>query len=99
MSRPYPSQTPLPFPKKLNLNLENYLANYYLFRSFQRNISCGTVTHLPIPRHTFKDTIVGGDHYFEYRLNSKACPVVTVTFFCSFTIDLPIPCTDTSNSS
>ena len=99
MSRPYPSETPLPFPKKLKLNLENYLANYYLFRSFQRNFSCGTVTHLPVPRYAFEDTIVGGDHYFEYRLKGKARLVITVTFFCSFAIDLPTPTLASSTSS
>jgi hypothetical protein len=73
------------------LNLTSQLTNYSLLRSFQLNFSKDTLTHLPVYRPAFNNTLVAGDHYFEFRVPGIPYPVISVTFYCSPNITIPIP--------
>jgi hypothetical protein len=52
------------------LNLTTHLTNYLLLRSFQKNFSKDALTHIPVYRPAFNNTLVAGDHYFEFRVLS-----------------------------
>jgi hypothetical protein len=73
------------------LNLTTHLTNYLLLRSFQLNFSKEALTHLPVYRPAFNKTLVAGDHYFKFRVPGIPYPVISVTFYCSPNITIPIP--------
>jgi hypothetical protein len=75
------------------LNLTSHLTNYLLLRSFQLNFSKDTLTHIPVYRPAFNNTLVAGDHHFEFRVPGIPYPVISVTFYCSPNITIPIPLT------
>jgi hypothetical protein len=88
--------TPLSAPP---LNLTTHLTNYLLLRSFQLNFSQDGLTHLPVYRPAFENTLVAGDHYFEYRVKGIPYPVISLTFYCSPNITLPLPLTSSCGGS
>jgi hypothetical protein len=73
------------------LNLTTHLNNYLLLRSFQKNFSKDALTHIPVYRPAFNNTLVAGDHYFEFRVPGIPYPVISVTFYCSPNITIPLP--------
>jgi hypothetical protein len=75
------------------LNLTTHLNNYLLLRSFQKNFSKDALTHIPVYRPAFNNTLVAGDHYFEFRVPGIPYPVISVMFYCSPNITIPIPLT------
>jgi hypothetical protein len=77
------------------LNLTTHLTNYLLLRSFQLNFSKDALTHIPVYRPAFNNTLVAGDHYFEFRVPGIPYPVISVTFYCSPNITIPLPLTTT----
>jgi hypothetical protein len=87
---PFSLVTPLSIPP---LNLETHLPNYLLLRSFQLNFSKDALTHLPVYHPGFNNTLVAGDHYFEFRVPGIPYPVISLTFYCSPNITLPLPLT------
>jgi hypothetical protein len=77
------------------LDLTTHLNNYLLLRSFQKNFSKEALTHIPVYRPAFNNTLVAGDHYFEFRVPGIPYPVISVTFYCSPNITIPLPLTTT----
>jgi DNA-binding XRE family transcriptional regulator len=95
---PRPSFLSLPPPGRLQLNLREYISNYYLYRSFEKNWSTGSVIHVPVPRFAFGD-IVAGEHYFEFRVDGNPNPVWSLCFSLCPAFDFPKPLTYSCQSS
>ena len=79
----HPTISPLP-PNLPPLDLDRYLNNYLLLRSFQRNYTLGSLIHIPVFRPAF-GSIAAGEHYFEWRTAGISHPVLIITF-------IAIPC-------
>jgi hypothetical protein len=73
------------------LNLTTHLTNYLLLRSFQLNFSKDALTHIPVYQPAFNNTLVAGDHHFKFRVPGIPYPVISITFYCSPNITIPLP--------
>jgi len=79
MSRPTPHIV-IPQPLPCPIDLGKFLINYYVIRSFQTNwSSLPLLLHLPVCRPAL-DNVAAGDHFFSYKIDPGAKPIVSVLF-------------------
>ena len=61
------------------IDLGQFISNYYIVRSFQRNWSTPQFIHIPTLRPVLHN-VAAGDHYFEWRPQANSPPLVSLIF-------------------
>ena len=78
---------PLPCPP---LNLNQYLQNYFLVRSFQENWTEKERIHLKVWRPAFGN-LAAGEHHFQWHQKGDHKPFFTICFICCPAFNSPNP--------
>ena len=63
----------------LPIDVGQFISNYYIVRSFQRNWSTPQFVHIPTLRPVLHN-VAAGDHYFEWRPKLNSPPLVSLLF-------------------
>jgi hypothetical protein len=86
MSYSHPSCLQLPPPGGIRLDIDRYLSQYYIYRSFQINWSTHLLTHTPVFRPW--GSLAAEDHYFEWRNKAEPRAFISILFVITPALDL-----------
>jgi hypothetical protein len=89
MSFSHPSCIQLPPPGGIRLDIDRYLSQYYIYRSFQVNWSNTHLTHTPVFRPW--GSLAAGDHYFKWRNKGEPHAFISILFVITPALDLSEP--------